>query len=258
MNRPFRDWHAQRVWIVGASSGIGAALAQALLARGARVALSARRADALAQLAGTAVKNEAALVLPLDLGDTAAFASALDRMVRDWGGIDLVVFCAGTWAPMAAGQPDAAAITHTLAVNLQAPMTACATLVPKLLAQGQGAIAFVSSVAGYRGLPRSAAYGTSKAGLSHFAETLHLELAPRGISVYLINPGFVATPMTATNAFRMPALITPEEAAGEILAGLARSAFEIHFPRRFTFWLKILRLLPYRIYFPLARRLTGA
>ena len=152
MNRPFRDWRAQRVWIVGASSGIGAALAQALLARGARVALSARRADALAQLAGTAVKNEAALVLPLDLGDTAAFASALDRMVRDWGGIDLVVFCAGTWAPMAAGQLDAAAITHTLAVNLQAPMTACATLVPKLLAQGQGAIAFVSSVAGYRGL----------------------------------------------------------------------------------------------------------
>ena len=94
--------------------------------------------------------------------------------------------------------------------------------------------------------------------MSHFAETLHLELAPRGISVYLINPGFVATPMTATNAFRMPALITPEEAAGEILAGLARSTFEIHFPRRFTFWLKLLRLLPYRAYFPLARRLTGA
>ncbi|MBK8760356.1 MAG: SDR family NAD(P)-dependent oxidoreductase [Sulfuritalea sp.] len=258
MNRPFRDWRAQRVWIVGASSGIGAALAQALLAHGAHVALSARRADALAKLVDGTEIAEAATVLPLDLGDTAAFASALDRMVRDWGGIDLVVFCAGTWAPMAAGQLDAAAITHTLAVNLQAPMTACATLVPKLLAQGQGAIAFVSSVAGYRGLPRSAAYGTSKAGLSHFAETLHLELAPRGISVYLINPGFVATPMTATNAFRMPALITPDEAAEEILAGLARSAFEIHFPRRFTFWLKLLRLLPYRAYFPLARRLTGA
>jgi short-subunit dehydrogenase len=83
-------------------------------------------------------------------------------------------------------------------------------------------------------------------------------LVPRGISVYLINPGFVATPMTATNAFRMPALITPEEAADEIIAGLAQTGFEIHFPRRFTFWLKLLRLLPYRAYFPLARRLTGA
>ena len=255
MNRPFRDWRLQRVWIVGASSGIGAALAQALLARGARVALSARRNDELVRLAGTA---ENALALPLDLGDTAAFSAALDRLERDWGGIDLVVFCAGTWTPMAATRLDADAIARTLAINLQAPMTACAALVPHLLAQGHGAIGFVSSVSGYRGLPQAAAYGASKAGLSHFAETLHLELVPRGISVYLINPGFVATPMTATNAFRMPALITPEEAADEIIAGLARTGFEIHFPRRFTFWLKLLRLLPYRTYFPLARRLTGA
>jgi NAD(P)-dependent dehydrogenase (short-subunit alcohol dehydrogenase family) len=255
MNRPFRDWRLQRVWIVGASSGIGAALAQALLARGARVALSARRNDELVRLVGTA---ENALALPLDLGDTAAFSAALERLERDWGGIDLVVFCAGTWTPMAATRLDADDIARTLAINLQAPMTACAALVPRLLAQGHGAIGFVSSVSGYRGLPQAAAYGASKAGLSHFAETLHLELVARGISVYLINPGFVATPMTATNAFRMPALITPAEAADEIIAGLARSSFEIHFPRRFTFWLKLLRLLPYRAYFPLARRLTGA
>lgn len=255
MNRPIRDWRAQRVWIVGASSGIGAALAQALLARGARVALSARRNDELAKLAG-GVRE--AMVLPFDLGDTAAFAAALDRLGREWGVIDLVVFCAGTWTPMAAARLDADAISRTLAINLQAPMSACATLVPRLLAQGRGAIAFVSSVSGYRGLPQAAAYGASKAGLSHFAETLHLELAPRGISVFLINPGFVATPMTSVNTFRMPALITPEDAADEIMAGLARSAFEIHFPRRFTFWMKLLRLLPYRIYFPLARRLTRA
>jgi len=254
MNRPFRDWRAQRVWIVGASSGIGAALARALLARGARVALSARRSDELAKLAQGA---EEAMVLPLDLGDTAAFTSALQRLERDWGGIDLAVFCAGTWTPMAATRLDGAAISRTLAINLQAPMAACAALVPRLLAQGRGAIAFVSSVSGYRGLPLAAAYGASKAGLSHFAETLHLELAPRGISVFLINPGFVATPMTAANAFRMPALITPEEAAAEIVAGLARPGFEIHFPRRFTLWLKLLRLLPYRAYFPLARRLTA-
>ena len=133
-------------------------------------------------------------------------------------------------------------------------------VVPKLAgpASHEGVSSAPASSTKATGLPQAAAYGASKAGLSHFAETLHLELAPRGISVYLINPGFVATPMTATNAFPMPALITPAEAADEIIAGLSRSGFEIHFPRRFTFWLKLLRLLPYRIYFPLARRLTGA
>jgi len=255
MNRPIRDWRGQRVWILGASSGIGAALAQALLARGARVALSARRGDELERVAAG---REDALVLPLDLNDTGAFAGSLERLHRSWRGIDLVVFCAGTWAPMGAARLDADAIARTLALNLQGPMAACAALVPTLLAAGRGAIAFVSSVAGYRGLPQAAAYGASKAGLSHFAETLHLELAPRGISVFLVNPGFVATPMTARNDFRMPALISPQEAAAEIIAGLARSGFEIHFPRRFTAWLKLLRLLPYRAYFPLARRLTGA
>ena len=257
MNRPIRDWRGQRVWIIGASSGIGAALAQALLARGARLALSARRSDDLARLAASAGDADSALVLPLDVGDSAGFAAVLERLWRDWGGIDLVVFCAGTWTPMAAARLDAEAITRTLATNLQAPMAACAALVPRLLDQGRGAVAFVSSVAGYRALPQAAAYGTSKAGLGHFAEALHLELAPRGISVFLVNPGFVATPMTARNDFRMPALITPQEAAAEIVAGLGRRGFEIHFPRRFTRWLKLLRLLPYGAYFPLVRRLTG-
>jgi NAD(P)-dependent dehydrogenase (short-subunit alcohol dehydrogenase family) len=182
-----------------------------------------------------------------------------DRFVRLWN--FYLAYCeAGfrTWTPMPAARLDAAAIARTLAINLQAPMNACAALVPRLLERGRGAIAFVSSVSGYRGLPLAAAYGASKAGLSHFAETLHLELAPRGISVYLINPGFVATPMTAGNDFRMPALISPAQAAEEIIAGFGRGSFEMHFPRRFTFWLKLLRLLPYRAYFPLARRLTGA
>ena len=253
MNQPIRNWKGQRVWIIGASSGIGAALAAALLQRGALVAVSARRADALRALAAG---REAARVLAFDLNDDAAFAAAADTLFAAWGGIDLVVFSAGAYAPMRAWQLDANDIDRLLAINLRAPMAAAARLIPRLLKQGSGALAFVSSVAGYRGLPKAAAYGPTKAALINFAETLYLDLAPRGLSVYLINPGFVATPMTAANDFEMPALISPQQAAEEIIAGFGRGGFEIHFPRRFTWWLKLLRLLPYSLYFALVRRFT--
>jgi NAD(P)-dependent dehydrogenase (short-subunit alcohol dehydrogenase family) len=253
MNKPFRDWAGQRVWIIGASSGIGAALAQALLQHGAHVAVSARRAEALQTVVAG---HDEARVLAFDLTDDAALAAASDALFKAWGGIDLVVFCAGAYAPMRAWQLDANDIDRLLDINLRAPMAATAQLLPRLLRQGSGALAFVSSVAGYRGLPKAAAYGPTKAALINFAETLYLDLAPRGLSVFLINPGFVATPMTAANDFEMPALISPQQAAEEIIAGFARGSFEIHFPRRFTYWLKLLRLLPYGLYFALVRRFT--
>ena len=253
MNPPIRDWSAQRVWIIGASSGIGAALAVALLERGASVAVSARRTEALrAVVAG----HGAARVLAFDLNDRAALGRACDELFRTWRGIDLVVFCAGAYAPMRAWQLDANDIDRMLDINLRAPMAAAARLIPRLLKQGSGALAFVSSVAGFRGLPKAAAYGPTKAALINFAETLYLDLAPRGLSIFLINPGFVATPMTAANDFEMPALISPQQAAEEIIAGFGRGSFEIHFPRRFTYWLKLLRLLPYGLYFALVRRFT--
>jgi len=253
MNRPIREWTAQRVWIIGASSGIGAALAEALLQRGARVAVSARREDALHAVAG---KHSAAHVAPFDLDDRTACARVQDELCVAWGGIDLVVFSAGAYAPMRAWELDVAAIDKLIDINQRAPMAATAGLIPLLLRQGSGAIAFVSSVAGYRGLPKAAAYGPTKAALINFAETLYLDLAPRGVSVFVINPGFVATPMTASNDFAMPALISPQQAADEIIAGFARGSFEIHFPRRFTCWLKFMRLLPYPLYFALVRRFT--
>ena len=253
MNKPIHDWAAQRVWIIGASSGIGAALATMLLQRGAHVAVSARRAEALQAVAAG---HDKARVLAFDLNDDAAFAAAADNLFKAWGGIDLVVFSAGAYAPMRAWQLDANDIDRLLAINLRAPMAAAARLIPQLLKQGNGALAFVSSVAGYRGLPKAAAYGPTKAALINFAETLYLDLTPRGLSVYLINPGFVATPMTAANDFEMPALISPQQAAEEIIAGFGRGGFEIHFPRRFTWWLKLLRLLPYSLYFALVRRFT--
>jgi len=254
MNKPIRVWNDQRVWIIGASSGIGAALAGALLQRGARVAVSARREDALrAVTAG----HLAARVAAFDLTDRVAFAGAQDELRAAWGGIDLVVFCAGAHVPMRAWQLDADSIDRLIDINLRAPMAATAQVIPQLLRQGRGALAFVSSVAGYRGLPKAAAYGPTKAALINLAENLYLDLAPLGIGVSLVNPGFVETPLTAQNDFRMPALISPEEAARQILRGWQRGDFEIHFPKRFTLWLKGLRLLAYGPYFAAVRRSTG-
>lgn len=253
MNPPITDWRGRRVWIIGASSGIGAALAHLLIGRGARLAVSARRPEALARVAA----GGETLVLPLDVTDTAALEAARQRIVEAWGGIDVVAFVAGTYAPLRAWELTPERIRPMLATNLAATMNGVATVLPTLLAQGAGALVIVASVAGYRGLPMAAAYGATKAALINFAETLYLDLAPRGLGVFLVAPGFVATPLTAGNPFPMPALITPGEAAGEIVAGMAAGRFEIHFPRRFTRWLKLARLLPYRWYFALVRKVTA-
>jgi len=168
-----------------------------------------------------------------------------------------VVFNAGTYRPLRAWELTAEAVRETLETNLVGTMSATAAVLPTLLAQGHGAIALVGSVAGYGGLPKALVYGPSKAALINFAEVLHLDLSPRGIGVFLIDPGFVATPLTAQNDFAMPALQTPEQAAAAIVDGFARGDFEIHFPKRFTRALKLLQLLPRPLYFALIRRATG-
>jgi NAD(P)-dependent dehydrogenase (short-subunit alcohol dehydrogenase family) len=255
MRFPLDAWRDRRVWIVGASSGIGAALARALLGRGARVALSARSADKLEALAAG---HPTAWSLPLDATSPEALASAWASIVERWGGADLVVCLAGTYAPVRAWELSAEKARTTVDANLLSGMYLAACVLPTMLAKRDAAIAFVSSVAGYRGLPKALVYGPTKAALINFAETLQLDLVGRGVGVFLINPGFVETPLTAGNEFRMPALISADEAAAHILAGLDRGRFEIHFPRRFTLWLKLLRCLPYRAYFWLVARVTGA
>lgn len=255
MNTPITDWFGRRVWLLGASSGIGAALARALLAKGARVAVSARSPGKLVAVVGNAPGG---LVLPCDATDADALAAASARLVSEWGGIDLAIYVAGDYVPMRAWELDLAKARRMLAVNLDGALAFAACVVPQLLRQQSGEIAFVASVAGYRGLPKSLIYGPSKAALINFAEALALDLQPRGVSVRVINPGFVATPLTAQNDFAMPALQTPEQAAEAILDGYRSSAFEIHFPKRFTRFMKLLSLLPARLYFPLIRRMTGA
>jgi NAD(P)-dependent dehydrogenase (short-subunit alcohol dehydrogenase family) len=259
MNRPVSDWRGRRVWIFGASSGIGAALARELLARGARVAVSARRADRLRDLAAS---SSQALAIPCDAVDAAAVAAAADAIRAAWGGIDSAFYVAGDYVPMRAWAIDLAAAEKMIAANLSGAVTFAAAVLPHLLAdtsgsgEGSGDIAFVASVAGYRGLPKALVYGPTKAALINFAETMAIDLQPKGVGVRIINPGFVATPLTAQNDFSMPALQSPEQAAVAIVAGYRSSAFEIHFPKRFTRLMKLLALLPACLYLPLIRRLT--
>jgi len=250
LNPRIDGWDGRRVWVIGASSGIGRATAQVLLQRGARVAVSARQADVLREIDG-------ALALPLDVADAAALHAAAQRLQRDWQGLDLLLYCAGTYRPMRATAFDLDSALRHDDVNYRGALHALAAVLPLLLAQRAGHIALVSSVAGFGGLPQALAYGPTKAALINLAETLYLDLRPLGIGVHVVNPGFVDTPLTAQNTFAMPALISPQQAAIAILAGLQAGRFDIHFPRRFTLWLKLLRCLPRAVYFPLVRGITG-
>lgn len=254
LNPTIAAWKDRRVWLVGASTGIGAALARALLARGAKVAVSARSAGRLRAL--VAGRGEA-LVLPLDVTKPDDFSGAHARIMKAWGGVDLAVYLAGTYQPTRAWELTVERARTHVEANLMGAYHMLPVVLPDMLARASGGVALVSSVAGYRGLPKSLCYGPTKAALINLAEGLFLDLAPKGIGVYVINPGFVETPLTAQNEFKMPALMTPEAAAAEIVRGFERGQFEIHFPRRFTSWLKMLRQLPYAAYFPAVRRFTG-
>lgn len=255
LNPKITDWVGQRVWIIGASTGIGAALAQALHLRQARVALSARRTEKLDEMVQRFGVTRA-LALPLDITEISSIEAAEEKLVAAWGGYDLAIFMAGEYAPIRSWQIDLDAAQRMVAVNWGGFLNGLSRVIPRLLQQRAGGIALVSSVAGYRGLPMSLIYGPTKAALINLAETLYLDLQPKGLSVYLINPGFVKTPMTDHNDFKMPALIGAEVAAAEIIKGFEKGRFEIHFPKRFTRLMKVLRHIPYRWYFPIIRKVT--
>lgn len=258
-NPPIADWRGKRVWIVGASSGIGHATALALVARGAQVAVSARKRDALDALAVAARLPSGArpvTVLPLDVTDADAVRQAHATLVAQ-GPLDFVLYCAGTYQALRADAFSLDVMVAHQQVNYVGALNVLSVLLPVFVARGGGHIALTASVAGFRGLPQSLAYGPTKAALTNLAEVLYADLHDRGIGVSVVQPGFVETPLTAQNEFKMPALITPAQAADAMLDGWADGEFEIHFPKRFTFWMKLLRVLPYRLYFVAVRRITG-
>jgi NAD(P)-dependent dehydrogenase (short-subunit alcohol dehydrogenase family) len=247
LNPRLRDWQGKKVWLIGASTGIGRATASALHAAGAHVIVSARQKPLLDEFVALHSGSHA---LPLDVMDVAALHAAVAQL----GAPDLCVYCAGYYRAMGAANFDLADARRHLDINYIGALNLLDALLPQLLATGRGHLSLVSSVAGYRGLPKALAYGPSKAALTHLAEALYLDLHPHGLGVSVIHPGFVATPMTAQNDFHMPAEISPEQAAQAMLAGWAAGDFEIHFPKRFTWAMKLLRLLGDGAYFRLVSK----
>ena len=254
-NPPLEDWHGKVVWVIGASTGIGRATADALLARGASVAVSARNAAALHALAGQYPEGRVT-VLPLDIGDLEAVRAAYE-VLTNCGPVDLVLCCAGYYVPQRATAFNRTQMLTHNEVNYVGAINVLDVVLPSLVSRRSGHIALVSSVAGFRGLPQSLAYGPTKAALTNLGEVLYADLHALGIGVSVVQPGFVETPLTAGNSFQMPALISPAQAAEAMLRGWADGAFEIHFPKRFTWWMKLLRVMPYRLYFPLVKRFTS-
>ena len=257
LNPRIPNWQGRRVWLVGASSGMGRAVASLLHARGAIVTVSARSAAALDDFVA---HHPGSTALALDVTDPAQVRVAAAQVLAD-GVPDLVCYCAGTYRALRATEFDLPAMLQHMEVNYTGALYLLDALLPALRASaragGGGHVSLVSSVAGFHGLPQGLAYGPTKAALTHLAETLYLDLHPLGLGVSVVHPGFVDTPLTASNEFPMPALMAPEAAAQAMLRGWERGAFEIHFPRRFTLLMKGLRLLPYRGYFAAVRRFTG-
>lgn len=242
------------IWMIGASTGIGRSLANQLAGQGAKVVVSAR---SQASLQAFQEANPGCMSVALDVSDAAALKTACDAIVARYGRIDRVLFCAGVYKALRATEYDLELMLQHQQVNYVGALNMLAAVIPLMLAQGKGHISLVSSVAGFSGLPQGLAYGPTKAALTHLAETLYLDLRPKGIGVSVVHPGFVETPLTRQNEFPMPFLQTPQQAAQAIERGWRRGQFEIHFPRRFSLILKTLRLLPYRWYFPLVHKGTG-
>jgi NAD(P)-dependent dehydrogenase (short-subunit alcohol dehydrogenase family) len=258
LNPPIADWTGRVCWLVGASSGIGRATAERLHGAGATVIVSSRNAATLAAFARDRIRGEA---LAFDATDRAAVHAAARDIVERHGRIDLAMYCAGHYKALRATAFDLDEMLRHQQVNVCGAYHLLDAVLPQLLRQAAARqpahLSLVASVAGYRGLPNALAYGPTKAALINLAEVLYLDLQPRGVGVSIINPGFVETPLTAGNQFDMPALITPDEAARHIVSGWQAGKFEIHFPKRFTLWLKALSHLSPRLYFAAIRRSTG-
>jgi short-subunit dehydrogenase len=232
----------RRVWVTGASSGIGAALVQELVRRGCRVAASARRADRLEAL-GSRV-----LAVPLDVTDRDAVIAAERRVREELGGLDIAVLNAAYWQQFTVDAWDADVLRSHFDTNVMGMAHGVEAVLPEMRRRGTGTIVGMASVAGYRGFPRSEAYGATKAAEINMLEALRIDLRPFGITVQTVCPGFVRTDLTAKNTFPMPFMLEPDDAARRICRGIEKEKAEIVFPFPMMLGMKALRLVPVRLY----------
>ncbi|WP_099827081.1 SDR family NAD(P)-dependent oxidoreductase [Oceaniglobus indicus] len=240
-----RDWTGKRYWIVGASEGLGRAVAQRLSARGAEVILSARSTDRLEDLAASLPGK--ASVVAIDVANAASVADAFAKV----GDFDGLVFLAGVYWPQSAVDWNAEQVNKMFDVNLTGAARVLGHVVPAMVAKGSGHIVLTGSISGYRGLPGAIGYGASKAGIMYLAQQMHGELGPRGIDVQLVNPGFIKTRLTEKNDFKMPFIMEPEEAAAEVVDHMQGERFAANFPLGFSLVFRLSRLLPAWLYYRL-------
>jgi short-subunit dehydrogenase len=248
---------ARTAWITGGGSGIGRAVALQLAEQGWRVVVSGRDPGRLEQTRRAAADPESIVVLALDVTDRERLQTKVDELCKEHGVPDVAILNAGDYRPMGLDDFDLDLIHHLTQVNYLGVIKCVDALLPMMRSVARGQILLTASLSAYRGLPRAAPYGATKAALINFAESLRNELLAQGIRLRVINPGFVRSALTDKNDFKMPFLLEPEQAARHIVRGLDRGGFEIAFPLPFVLMLKLLRWLPYRLYFPLTRRMQA-
>jgi NAD(P)-dependent dehydrogenase (short-subunit alcohol dehydrogenase family) len=235
----------KKIWITGASSGIGKALALKFAKKNWLVAVSARRKELLDELA----KNENISSFPLDVTDERLVQSTFTNILNKFKDLDLCVFCSGAYDPKLEREINKEQIKNIMNINFFGVLNCIKTVEDYFKNKKKGHVSVVSSVAAYRGLPNSSGYGPSKAALTNLTESLYFDFKKHNVRISLISPGFIKTPLTDQNTFDMPFIKTPEFAANKIYNGLIKSdAFEIHFPKELTIFLKFLRILPYSAY----------
>ena len=237
--------HQKKIWITGASSGIGRALALKFSKENWKVAVSARRKELLNELA----QNKNIFSFPLDVTIDDSVKTAFSNILNEFKDLDLCVFCSGAYDPKLEKEINKDQIKKIMNINFFGVLNCIKTVEDYFKNKKKGHISVVSSVAAYRGLPNSSGYGPSKAALTNLTESLYFDFKKYNVKISLISPGFIKTPLTNQNTFNMPFIKTPEFAANKIYNGLTKGdAFEIHFPKELTIFLKVLRILPYRTY----------
>ncbi|MGR3511358.1 MAG: SDR family NAD(P)-dependent oxidoreductase [Paracoccaceae bacterium] len=242
-----RAWSGKRYWLVGASQGLGRAVAHDLSKMGAEIILSARDEEALQSLSDEVPGKS--LVVPMDVSDPESVAKAFDAA----GPLDGMVYLAGLYWPLPATEFDGDKVATMLDVNLTGAARVLGHVLPPMVDKDAGHIVLTGSLSGFRGLPGANGYGASKAGIMSLAETLYADLRTTGIDVQLINPGFIKTRLTDKNDFTMPFIMEPEEAAKHFVDHMQDDAFARNFPRHFGAMFRLSQFLPDWLYYRLFR-----